>query len=168
MLPPEGREALAAIAARYPFIDGEYEEQDLFGSYMSGVQSVQGDADPLLNAMPEERLDIARTLLKKRDFGSKASWSTYCMADPVAAFEVLKGTDPTQDNVALWSDFLNALVPATNAAEGAREGAVGLVSEVFARLCDADDESAWHLEKLFRLSVITCAHSTLTGAASGS
>lgn len=141
VLPQAGHDALAEIAERYPFIAGDYEEQDLFGSYMSaGFHGVQGDPELLLNLMPEERLQVARTLLKERDFSSQASWSAYCRTDLAAAFEVLKGADLTQENTALWLDFLNVLVPATNAAEAGPDSAVRLVVDAFSRLCHADDE----------------------------
>jgi hypothetical protein len=140
VLPPVGQDELTAIAARNPFIAGDYEEQDLFGSYSTGVHSVQGDPEPLLNAMPEERLDVASALLKERDFNAQRSWAAYCNAEPEAAFEVLTGADLGQENLALWLDFLNVLTAATRTVDGARDGAGKLVPQVFARLRDADNE----------------------------
>ena len=134
-----GQSTLAFIADKYPFIVGDYDEQDLFSSYMSGVRTVQGDPAPLFSAVPEARLDIARQLHNEKDFEAQASWSAYCRAEPEAAFEVLKDAEPTKDNARLWSDFLNVLVSAT-IQEATRAGALGLVSEAFSRLSNAGDE----------------------------
>jgi hypothetical protein len=140
VLPESGHQALAAIAASHPFITGDYKEADLFGSYSSGVHSVQGDSAPLVAANAEQRLDIARTLRNERDFSVQLGWSTYCTAQPAAAFEALTAGELDEENTGLWFDFLQVLVTSTVATNRANEKAAGLVPRAFARLTDAPDD----------------------------
>lgn len=139
VLPEVGHQELAAVAARYPFITGDYEEADLFGSYSTGVHSVQGNPEPLIEANAEQRLDIARTLRNERDFTVQLGWSAYCMAQPAAAFEALTDGKLDEENAGLWFDFLQVLITSTVTANGANKKAAGLVLRAFERLTDAPD-----------------------------
>ncbi|NTX49108.1 SIR2 family protein [Burkholderia cepacia] len=140
VLPAEGLAELDAIALRYPFITGDYEEADLFGSYSTGVHSVQGDPAPLIDAEPDDRLRVARTLRNDRDFSSRLSWSTYCAAQPAAAFELLNAAALSNENLDLWNDFLEALTTLTVVRTEVKPDTMGLVRRAFDRLCAAEDD----------------------------
>lgn len=134
-----GHTQLDAIAMRYPFIRGDYKESDLFGSFSSGVQSVQGDPAPLVGADAGDRLRIARALRDDRDFTAQLSWSAYCAGQPAAAFEVLQDADLAPENAGLWSDFLQALTTLTVVNSDPNTVNEQLVARSFERLVTADD-----------------------------
>lgn len=140
VLPSEGLTELQAIFSRHPFISGDYQERDLFGSYSSGVHSVQGDPAPLIDAAPEERLRVARTLRNDRDFTSRLSWSAYCSAQPTAAFELLHEAALSNENVDLWNDFLEMLTTLTVVRSEINPGTMDLVGKAFDHLRAAEDE----------------------------
>lgn len=140
VLPDGGHTQLDAIALRYPFITGDYKESDLFGSFSSGVQSVQGDPAPLVGADAADRLRIARALRDERDFTAQLSWSAYCAGQPTAAFEVLQEADLAPENAGLWSDFLQALTTLTVVNNDPKTDNEQLVARSFERLVTADDE----------------------------
>lgn len=140
VLPTEGSAELDAIASRSPFIVGDYEEHDLFGSYSTGVHSVQGDPAPLIDAAPDDRLRVARTLRNDRDFSSRLSWSAYCAAQPAAAFELLHAGALSNENVELWSDFVGALTTLTVVRNEVTPDTMDLVRKAFDRLRAAGDD----------------------------
>jgi hypothetical protein len=140
VLPDAGHTHLRAIASRHPFIKGDYQESDLFGSFSTGVQSVQGDPAPLVGADAADRLRIARTLRDEHDFTAQLSWSAYCSGQPAAAFEVLQGADLAPENAGLWSDFLQALTTLTVVSNDPTTYNEQLVARSFERLVTADDE----------------------------
>jgi hypothetical protein len=140
VLPDAGHTHLRAIASRHPFIKGDYQESDLFGSFSTGVQSVQGDPAPLVGADAADRLRIARTLRDEHDFTAQLSWSAYCSGQPAAAFEVLQGADLAPENAGLWSDFLQALTTLTVVSNDPTTDNEQLVARSFERLVTADDE----------------------------
>ncbi|CAB3809101.1 hypothetical protein LMG28614_06952 [Paraburkholderia ultramafica] len=140
VLPDAGQAQLEAIVLRHPFITGDYRESDLFGSFSTGVQSVQGDPAPLVGADAADRLRIARTLRDERDFTAQLSWSAYCSGQPAAAFEVLQGADLAPENAGLWSDFLQALTTLTVVNSEPKAGNDQLVERSFERLAKADDK----------------------------
>lgn len=140
VLPAEGLAELDAIASRYPFIAGDYEERDLFGSYSTGAHSVQGDPAPLIDAEPDDRLRVARTLRNDRDFSSRLSWSAYCAAQPVAAFELLHAAALSNENDELWNDFLEALTTLTVVRNEVTPDTMDLVRKAFDRLRAAEDD----------------------------
>lgn len=140
VLPQIGLNRLEEIAVETPNIVGDYEERDLFGGYSTGVRVVQGDPRSLLEVMPDERLDVARSLMDKPDFSARRSWSAYCSSDPDAAFLVLVGGNISQENMGLWHDFLNALVATMITSDVVRTDVVCLTTKVFAALNKADDE----------------------------
>jgi hypothetical protein len=84
-----GGALLEAICARTPYLNRDREERDLFTVYSSGVHAITGDPAPLLKAEPEDRLELAHTLLRSNDFDEKANWRGYCHADPKGAFLTL-------------------------------------------------------------------------------
>jgi len=138
VLPDEGVRVLADIAQQYPYIAGDFREEDLFGVYSSGVSSVQGDATTLIDAIPGERLQLAKQLISEADYEAQASWAAYCRAEPTAAFEVLRNADIDADNSRLWSDFLNVLVVA-GLQETTRSIALDLMPKAFAKLSAAPE-----------------------------
>jgi hypothetical protein len=145
VLPDDGSAELDAIASRHPFIAGDYEERDLFGSFSTGAHSVQGDPTPLVDAEPHDRLRLARTLRNDRDFSAQLSWSAYCAAQPAAAFEILYAAALSSENVDLWNDFLQALTTLTVVRNDMKPDTVALVCKAFDRLGAAEDDFVAHL-----------------------
>lgn len=139
VLPADGLAELDAIASRHPFIAGDYEERDLFGIYSTGAHSVQGDPAPLIDAEPDERLRVARTLRNDHDFSSRLSWSAYCAAQPAAAFELLHAATLLNENVELWNDFLEVLTTLTVVKNEVTPDTMDLVRMAFDRLRAAED-----------------------------
>lgn len=151
-----GQDELVAISERHPFIKGNYEEHDLFGSYSSGVHWVQPDPKPLHEAMPEKRLDVARALISGSEFDTRHAWAAYCRSEPVPAFEVLKTADLTLENVALWFDFINSLANASLISNEIGEHSANLIGLTFIRLANAD--SGFLVGLLLPLSIILPAY----------
>lgn len=139
VLPEEGYAELGAIASRHSFIAGDYQESDLFSSFSSGVHSVQGDPSQLIDAAPQDRLRVAQTLRNERDFSAQLSWSAYCTSQTAAAFELLQEAPLSNENVGLWSDFLQALTPLTVVKSEIAASVVSLVAKAFERLHEAED-----------------------------
>jgi hypothetical protein len=104
-----GADELRAIAERHSFISGDFTEQDLFGSWSSGVRSIVGDPAPLKAAAPEERLPIARKYATAWDPDTQRNWSAYCGADPGGALDALKLGGLDQPDIRLWSELIGAL-----------------------------------------------------------
>jgi hypothetical protein len=139
-LPQEGIEALTAIAERHPFIGGDFTEQDLFGSWSSGVRTVVGDPEPLRAAAPEERLPIAQKFAAAWNPDTQRNWSAYCGADPGGALEALKIGGLQNPDARLWMELIGALTWARQGEEGDPSGArVAMVREVFTYLLPAGD-----------------------------
>ena len=109
VLPPNGEDALDAIAERHSFISGDFNEQDLFGSWSSGVLSIVGDPEPLKAASPEDRLLTARKYASTWAPDTERNWSAYCGADPAGALEALKLGGLDQPDTRLWSELIGAL-----------------------------------------------------------
>jgi SIR2-like domain len=129
-LTPHGRELLDQILVRTPQLQRNVEEIDLFASYSSGVFSVVGDPAPLLEAAPEEVLNVAHELKQSRDFNAEAGWSAYCRANPPAAFEALTRHGFRSEDVDLWRDLVNAVafpVPAQQDQARARSRLIGSI-----------------------------------------
>jgi hypothetical protein len=109
VLPESGIFELEAIARRYPFMAGDFREEDLFSSYMSDVRPVQGDPSHLLNVDPDERLAVAHRLSAEWDPDSRMSWTAYCSIDPVGAFETLRNATFDDADPRLWIDLIGIL-----------------------------------------------------------
>lgn len=104
-----GEALLEAICARTPYLNRDRGERDLFTVYSSGVHAITGDPAPLLDAEPEDRLELAHTLLKSNDFDERANWRAYCHADPKRAFLTLSREGPRYEDVELWRDLIGSL-----------------------------------------------------------
>ena len=104
-----GRIELAEILERRNHLDRDVEDQDFFGSYSFGVRSVVGDAQPILEAPDEQRLEVAQKALSSQDIDKKEGWRAYCYADPRGAFDTLSKASFDEANTLLWRDFVNSL-----------------------------------------------------------
>ena len=95
---------------------------------------------PLLEAAPEERLEIAHKLQEGHQFGRQDDWRAYCGADPKGAFDSLSATGFRPEDAELWRSFIQSLaypVPTEPPAQAARGR---LLKKVFAALQPASDE----------------------------
>lgn len=104
-----GRAELAAILERRDYLDREVKDQDFFGSYSYGVRSVVGDAQPILDAPDEQRLEVAQKAFESQDIDKREGWRAYCYADPRGASDTLKKAPFNDANSLLWRDFINSL-----------------------------------------------------------
>ena len=104
-----GRAELAAILERRNYLDRDVEDQDFFGSYSSGVRSVVGDAQPILEAPDDQRLEVAQRAFESPDIDKREGWRAYCYADPRGAFDTLSKAPFNEANSPLWRDFVNSL-----------------------------------------------------------
>lgn len=118
-----GSQELSAILLRRDYLDRDVEERDFFRSYSSGVRSVVGDAQPLLAAASEQRLEIAQSVMQSFDIEKRMGWSAYCGGDPEGAFDTLKDAPLDEVNAPLWNDLIGALSFSKNPS-------VGMISEL--------------------------------------
>ncbi len=140
-LTAHGRELLDHICARTPHLQRDVEEIDLFSVYSSGVQSVVGDPAPLLEAAPEERLNVAHELIRSHDFDAQAGWSAYCRTDPTAAFDALTHQGFRVGDVDLWRDLINAVVFPVSTEQDQAQARGRLIGSIFDALEPAPDEA---------------------------
>jgi hypothetical protein len=108
-LPMAAEAEINSIANRHPFIVGDFTEEDLFSSYMSRVTTIEADPTPLLSADPGNRLTVAKQLDATWSPSKGRSWSAYCTADPVGAFEALRQTALEEADAELWADLIGSL-----------------------------------------------------------
>ncbi|MBM9400784.1 SIR2 family protein [Gluconacetobacter azotocaptans] len=108
-LSAKGAAALEAIKARREYLRRDVEEQDFFGSYMTGVHSVVGDAQPIIDAAEGERLQVVREVLDSHDMEKQQGWSVFCRTDPTGAFNTLRAAPLDEANAPLWRDLIGAL-----------------------------------------------------------
>lgn len=139
-LTPGGAAELAAIAARHPFIAGDFDERDLFSSYSTGVRYVSGDPEPMKRITdPQKRIELARTLQADWDPGAQHNWSAYCSSDPEGALAALRGAPLTLENAGLWKDLVGALSWAPqNEAVPAKRMRLTVTRQIFDHLEGAD------------------------------
>ncbi|MDL2407592.1 SIR2 family protein [Rhizobium calliandrae] len=104
-----GADNLAAIVARQEYLDRPTEDRDFFGIYSSGVRSVAGDSAPIMEADPDERLQVAIELSQSPNLDRQLGWLSYCRTDPQGAFETLVGAELSETNLILWADLLTTL-----------------------------------------------------------
>jgi hypothetical protein len=135
-----GFDELDAIAKRHSFVSGDFSEQDLFGSWSSGVRMVVGDPAPLKAAPPEERLPIAQKFATAWDPDTQRNWSAYCGADPGGAFEALKLGGLVEPEARLWSELIGALTWSSQSNdEAARVSRAAVVRDTLDYLAPAPD-----------------------------
>lgn len=104
-----GRAELDVIILRRNYLDRPVEDSDFFGSYSSGVRTVEGDSTPISEAAPDSRLDVAVELSNSPDVDRRLGWNAYCRADPKGAFEALRNAGLTPPNIELWGALLETL-----------------------------------------------------------
>jgi hypothetical protein len=109
VLSATGRHELNAIVERRPYLDREVEDEDFFGSYSYGVRDIVGDSASIVEANPEDRLQVATDLRKSRDIDRQLGWAAYCQSDATGAFDTLASAELTAPNIPLWNDLLSAL-----------------------------------------------------------
>ncbi|WP_435608068.1 SIR2 family protein [Pseudomonas knackmussii] len=131
-----GAVELAAVERRREYLDREVEERDYFRSWSSGVRTVVGDAQPILEAEANERLAIALEVIQSPDIDTRLGWSVYCRTDPQGAFDTLSQADLDTSNAPLWEDLINSL----SFPQGEREAALNqLVVSIFETLQPAPE-----------------------------
>lgn len=108
-LPARGARTLGEIAKRHPSIAGDYQERDLFSSYMTGARWVVGDPKALKEASPADRIAIAHQFASEWDPNPQQNWSAYCSTDPEGAFEALRSGPLDEANAGLWLDLVGSL-----------------------------------------------------------
>lgn len=128
-----GAAELAAIKARRDYLDRPVEDRDYFGSYVGGVREIVGDPQPLVEAEPDDRLQVAQALRHSRDLDAQAGWSAYCRAHPEGALETLAAAELNEANLGLWRDLIGALSFREDGEDARRDA---LVVRVFAILAD--------------------------------
>lgn len=132
-----GAQELSLIKQRRPYLDRPVEERDFFSSYSSGVQMVQGDAQPLVDAPESNRLEVAQASQLSYDIEQQHGWRAYCNLDPDGAFKTLQGGPLDDANAPLWESFVSALsIPDA----GSKNIRTDLAVEVFKTLKQATDE----------------------------
>ena len=109
VLSDDGKAELDAIIARREYLDRDVQDRDFFGTYSSGVRTVVGDSEPIVEADPDDRLKVATELRRSPDIERQMGWRSYCRSDPNGAFETLIAAELSEPNIALWDDFLSAL-----------------------------------------------------------
>lgn len=109
VLSPEGKTELDAIRARYEYLDREIEDRDYFHSYSSGVRMVVGDTEPIVEAAPDDRLEVVHKLVQSHDIERQQGWHAYCRSDPRGAYQTLAAADFSEPNLKLWNVLLAAL-----------------------------------------------------------
>ena len=107
----------AAIVERRDYLNRAVEDRDFFGSYTTGPRMIEGDASPIVEAVEDDRLRVAKDLLSSSDFELRDGWSAFCRSDPEGAFDSLIKGQPTAENGGLWNEFLHGLVRRGNIGE---------------------------------------------------
>ncbi|TDV42893.1 SIR2-like protein [Pseudomonas helmanticensis] len=110
VLSANGKYELDLIKSRREYLDRDVEDQDFFGSYSYGVQTLDGDAQPLIEATEEDRLKIAQEVAESPDLRKQLGWGVYCRSDAIGAFDTLSKTAPADSNTKLWNTFINSLL----------------------------------------------------------
>lgn len=131
VLSAEGAEELTSIKKKRDYLDRAAEDRDFFSSYTSGGQWVVGDAAPIEEADPDDRLQVAIELARSPDMDRRLGWRSYCRSDPQGAFATLDAADLTEPNIGLWGDLIAAL---SFSDESGRPMRNALLVKAFARL----------------------------------
>ena len=128
VLSKTGITELAAIKKRRAYLDRVVEDQDFFESYSYGTRLVVGDSTPVVEAVEDDRLRVARELAQSPELDLRQGWSAFCQKYPQAAFDLLVKENLTPENGALWNEFLGGLVFGDEASKAIRDD---LVVEAF-------------------------------------
>jgi hypothetical protein len=136
-----GATELAEIKSRREYLNRAVVDRDFFGSYSTGVQMIHGNAQPIMEAAVEDRLEVAREITHSPNVENRLGWSTYCNTDPLGAFDALSNEPLDATNAPLWSDLINTLSFPLTKKDAIRDA---LFIKVFATLKPAK-ESFLHL-----------------------
>ena len=138
VLSKTGITELEAIKIRLDHLDRVVEDRDFFETYSYGARWVVGDPTPVVEAVENDRLRVARKLAHSPELDLRLGWSTFCHSDPKGAFNLLVKEDLTPENGALWDEFLGGLVFGDEASKAIRDE---LVVEAFKHLADVDSNT---------------------------
>lgn len=116
----KGLAELSNITQRREYLDREVEDRDYFGVYMYKPRASMGEAEPIAEQAPEDRLEVASELVHSPDPELGRSWWAYCRADPQGAYDLLRNEETTPAPGVLWNDFLNGLAFGYDATESNR------------------------------------------------
>ncbi|MDT4819507.1 SIR2-like domain protein [compost metagenome] len=109
MLSSVGAAELQSIKERRDYLDSAVEDQDFFSSYSYGVRSVVGNAQPLLDAGDENRLEVAHEFIQSPDIDRQMGWNAYCRSDPIGAIDTLSTAPLDDKNAPLWDTLIGSL-----------------------------------------------------------
>lgn len=104
-----GAAELSAIKTRREYLRRDVEDSDFFGSYSTDVSVVVGDAQPIIDASAEDRLEVAHNIINSPYFDKQRGWSVYCRTDPHGAFDTLSQAPLASANSPLWNDLIGSL-----------------------------------------------------------
>ena len=116
-----GAVELSAITDRRDYLDRDVEERDFFSTYSSGARWIVGDSKPIEEAPEDTRLRVAHELASSPNRDLQLGWSAFCQSDPQGAFDSLSRAGLTEENGALWNEFLSALRFGNEASKAVRE-----------------------------------------------
>ncbi len=105
-LSKSARRKLNNIKENNKDLQRSFAERDLFESYSSGVRTVIGHTDPILDANIEDQVKVANELLQSSVLEDQLGWSEYCQADPAGASTALISSGLTANSIELWEQFL--------------------------------------------------------------
>ena len=109
VLSDEGATELVEINERRDYLNRPVEDQDFFGSYISGVRQIVGDSTKIIEAPVDDQLRVAHELVKGPALELQQGWSAFCRSDPHGAFDALSRGELTPENALLWNEFLAVL-----------------------------------------------------------
>ncbi len=116
-----GATELSAIAERHDHLNRAVEDRDFFGGYISGARDIVGDPAPIVEALEDDRLQIAHKLAGSPDLDLQQGWSAFCRSDPQGAFDSLSKGELTPENGVLWNQFLGGLAFGDEVSKAVRE-----------------------------------------------
>lgn len=137
VLSETGNSELEIIRGRRDYLNREVEEQDFFGSYSYGVQTIDGDPQPLIEAADEDRLKIAQEIVENSDFRKQLGWGVFCRSDIGAALATLMAATPARSNSKLWNTFFNSLLAPQEEGEASKQK---VIIKAFNFIESADDD----------------------------
>lgn len=127
---------LAAIRGRHDHLDRDVEDGDFFGFYSTGIRTIQGDPSSILDADAEDRLKVARDVVRSADMEKNLGWNAYCRVDSRGAFDMLVAAPLDLANAQLWDGLIGALCFPEGEQDARR---LELVHQIFNALRPASD-----------------------------
>ena len=106
-----GASERVAILGRRKHLNRAVKDGDFFGAYITGPRVIVGDASPIVKAVEDDRLRVARDLQRSSDHELRHGWPAYCRSDPEGALDALIRGEGITESGGLWNDFLYVLVP---------------------------------------------------------